>query len=405
MDTSGTALVNTQVGPAQAPVVAPVAPTTPTEPVVNPTIPPPANPGIVSSTQAQNTLDQGSADLDNMTNQPDPYVEYLQKQAAALANGTDTTNAGTEANDISTATTNAASLQNKVQSDYASYKAGLETLGIQSGLASMAPDLQAGRLLGAANDETTKIQDIQQKEDLAVAKAKQARINNDAVTLKDTNAEIEQIKKDKADAITQAQQKQTHDFSVANDLSTYAYKTLQTLDPDKQEAFILQTAKDNDISPAALTSALAKEQDTQTKFNLTTALQEKSLDKQSSDAEDKPLSPGALKSLAAENPLLDLSYGVSSADATKYTQFAKGLTDSIDKDFSDPANLGPQGYLTFAYGQKLSDIIDNNDTGVSKVALFTQLYDDGKITPSLLKNDNYKGYGLTEAEAKKVMGQ
>ncbi len=362
------------------------------QPIDNP------NPGIVSSTMASNTLDQGGSTLDKMTSEPDPYLAALEKQVSGLQAGTDTTNAAAEKNDIATATTQASNLQNKAQSDYAAYSAGLQTLGIQSGLAEVAPELQAGRLIGAANDLTTKIQGIQKQEDLAVAKAQQARQTQDAVSLKDALAEIDSIKKEKQAAITQQLTQQTHDITVAKSVAPYAYKTLQSLPPEKKEAFILQTASDNGISPTALTNALASEQDTQTKFNLTTALQEKSLDK---STEDKPISQTQLNDIGAKNPLIDTTYGLTSQDVQNAISFAKGATDAINTDFKDPANLGPQGYFTYDYIK--NSVLPNLPTGINKVAFMTQLYKNGQITPSLEKDDNYANYGLTKSEADQIL--
>ncbi len=387
-------LVNDQIGPGSfpAPTLEPVAPRVASDvqvaapaKIINP------NPGIVSSTAARNTLDQGGAQLDKITTQPDPYLEFLQKQATGLQNGTDTTNAGEEKNAVATATATGSSLQNKVQNDYAAYKAGLETLGIQSGLAQMAPGLQAGRLLQAANDETSKLQTIQQKEDFAIARAKQARQSKDSITLKSTLAEIAQIKKDKESAIKDVIDKRSKDITIANSLSTYAYKTLKDLSPDKQEAFILQTAKDNGISPASLVAALAKEEDTQKKFDLTTSLQEKSLNKAVTGTTDKPVTTAKLNFLAKNNPLIDADLTNTESEVNAYIQAAKNWTDAVNTDFKDKTNVGPQGFFTYDYGNKL---ISNLPEGINTVEFV-------KANRSKF-NNHLDQYGLTADQISKI---
>ncbi len=241
------------------------------------TTPPPTgtdNPGIASSTDATNSLNNDGNQLDKMTNQPDPYMEYLQKKANTLM--TTESQPGLEEKN---AAAQGGRLQEKTQADYTAYKAGLETLGIKSGLSRYAPELQADRMIQAANNETAKIQEIQDKEDLAIAKAKQARLDKDATALKETLGEIRQLKKDKADELQRQLTRRTQDATVAGNIATYAFKQLQTLPDEQKETFLLQLAKDNQISPATLAAALAEEQDRQTKFNLTTSLQEKALNK------------------------------------------------------------------------------------------------------------------------------
>lgn len=394
------ALQNDQIGPnfgnpPPAPIPPPVAPApAPVVPPV-PSAPTGPGPGIVSSSDATKVLDQGGADLDNMTSQSDPYLEYLQKQANNLQNGTDETNSGSEKVDIANATTQASNLQNKVQSDYARYKAGLETLGIQSGLASIAPDLQAGRLLQAANDETTKIADIQQKEDYAIAKAKQARQDKDAVTLKSTLSEIAQIKKDKAQAIKDQMDKRSRDITIANSLSTYAYKSLQDLPDEKKEAFILQTAKDNDISPAALIAALAKEDDTQKKFDLGIKLQEKALNKASTPAAAKPLSTAALNYIKKQNPLVDLGYGDTQDDADAALSAAQEVQSGVKTAFNNPG-LVRNGRYTFDY---INNVLNNLPQGVNRVAFLTSIRD----RLALGSDKNAKQYGITPEERAEII--
>lgn len=387
------------IGPASVPIAPKVNPAIPPAPVpvVEEAAPRP-NPGIVSSTDARTVLDQGGADLDRMNTQADPYLEYLQKQANDLRMGTDTRNEAEEKVDLANATAEAGRLQTKVQDDYARYKAGLETLGIQSGLASIAPDLQAGRLLQAANDETTKISEIQRKEDYAVAKAKQARLDKDAAALKSTLTEIKEIKKEKAQALKDQLDKRGRDITIANSLSTYAYKGLKELPPEQQEAFILQTAKDNDISPAALIAALAKEEDTQKKFELTTALQQKALNKSGTAASSKPLSTAALNYLKKNNPILDIGFGDTQEDVDLAMNAAKEIQTGVKAAFSNPA-LVRDGRFTYEY---IQNALANLPMGISRVGFLKSVGTD-KLAVNKWKNA--KNYGITEDEWQELISE
>lgn len=211
----------------------------------------PANPGIVSGTAANNSLTQDGNKLDQMTNGQDPYMEYLQKKAQGLM--TTESQPGT---DEKNAAATAFKEQQKTTNDYAAYKAGLETLGIQSGLSQVAPSLQMDRMLNAANAETQKLADIQDKEDFAIAKAKQARLDNDAKTLKDTLSEIQQLKKDKAQELENQLNRQSKEFDVAMQHAPAAYATYMSLPADKQEAYINQYATELGVSPKNFVDAL-----------------------------------------------------------------------------------------------------------------------------------------------------
>jgi hypothetical protein len=210
------------------------------------------NPGIVSSTATTNSLATGSAALDTMTSTMDPYMEYLQNKANTLM-----TTPSQPGIDEQNAAQVAGREQQEAANNYAAYEAGLQTLGIKSGLGRYAPELQADRMLNAANAEARTLQDIQDREDFAIAKAKQARLDNDAATLSATLDEIRQIKQDKANELAAQLDKRTQDIQVAESLAVYANNALASLPPEQQEAFLLQLAKDNNISVLALQGAMA----------------------------------------------------------------------------------------------------------------------------------------------------
>lgn len=117
----------------------------------------------------------------------------------------------------------------------------------------------------------------------------------------------------------------------------------------------------------------------------------------------KPLTPSEISTLTKSNPLVSLSYGDTSQDAQTAVANATGVTKAIATDFADPANVGPQGYLSYDYIK--NTVLPNLPVGVDPVALMTHLYNQKMITPKLTSGDNYKNYGLTLAQANTIMGK
>lgn len=357
---------------------------------------PPPNPGIVSSTAANNALTAGGNALDTMTNQPDPYEQYLTNKANSLMTTPDTP--GTDEKNAASA---GAKLQTKAETDFAAYKAGLETLGIQSGLSKYAPGLQADRMINAANNETQKLSDIQDKEQLTIAKAKQARIDKNATVLKDTLSELRQIKQDKATELQHQLSKRTQDITVAKAAAPHLLTALKGLDPAAHEAMILQTAKDNNVNPSTLVDALTQEAYTQQHDANTLAIQQKTLDKVSGGS-DAILTPSVLATLTKSNPILNLPYGTTKQEALGATAAADAFTKAVSTDFgsNDTSIVGKQGYLTYDYVKKLTGALPAT---IDKVNFLTKLYNDNMLTPKLDKHA--ADYGISKAEATKIMGK
>jgi len=215
----------------------------------------PTNPGIVSSTNARNDLALGGNKLDELNSQQDPYMEYLQKKAQDLI--ANPTGPGTEEKNIAN---ESAKLKTKTEKDFNAYKAGLETLGIQSGLSQYAPGLQADKMINAENAETEKLSIIQDKENLAMAKAKEARLNKDSVALKETLSEIKSLRAEKRQAIQDQLSKRTQDITVANGIASYINQNLSKIkNPKDKEEYINRIAMENDIDIFALHAALIKD--------------------------------------------------------------------------------------------------------------------------------------------------
>ncbi len=158
------------------------------------TPPPTRNPGIVSTTPIHAEFQQNSNTLDNFAN--DPYMKLFQKFSERNQHQYDLErmNAEAEANRQKVAT----------GEQFSRYKAGVETADLAGGLSRYAPGLHAGNLAQVDVLQNQAVAKIQASEDLAIARAQQAKEDGDAVVLKEQIDYIQQLRKAKADAIQQA---------------------------------------------------------------------------------------------------------------------------------------------------------------------------------------------------------
>lgn len=366
----------------QVPAVGPAAGPTVTTPGSNSTVtttsPSNTNAGIVSSTDARNTYTTESNNLDKITNTVDPYYEYLLKQQQAAMQpsepGVDEKNASVEAGRQKTA----------LEDKYEKYKAGLQVLGIENGIPE---NLLADQMINADKDNAGAIQDIQSKEDLAIAKAKQARIDTNSKALKDANDEIRQYKKDKADELQSQLDKRTQDITVANSLASYALSDIAGLPQELQQDHLHQIAQANNIDVNTLIAAMTNEKQNRYKFSIEHA---------GSASGGKPLSTAALNFINKQNPLLKLPYGTTQEEADMYIQNATNVQGGLIQAEGNKDLLGPQGYFTYDY---INNALDNLPAGVDRMAFLNAVKD--KLA---LGSKGHKGYNITEEEYKTLTG-
>lgn len=256
----------------------------------NPT--PPPNQLINTSTQSRTQTAQASSDLDaalakisgaptqlnpNPTSTPDTNIDPSTGLSAndPIISGLNTISANSDAATKSLIASTVASYQtqrNAVTSQYENYKRGLQQLGIESGAAQSTPDLLAGHIVQAGNDELSKINDLQAKEAKALMDAQNAKTTNDFKTLQEKMAYVKQVQTEKATAIKNMYDT-INNTNKALAVETHAdlfdaFSTLSTSD-DKQ-AFINQVAKNYNVSPLAVVTALNDEQAKRTTANLKT---------------------------------------------------------------------------------------------------------------------------------------
>lgn len=152
----------------------------------------PNNPYIVSSSPIWQDFNNATNTLNNLVGQPDPYAQLFQNQLQA--------NALTADNAIASAT--AATERQKVNMEQRQQQliAGLDTAAQKTGLApNSAYQMQV--IEGAQNRFRTQAALLDQTEKLAIARAKAAQMSGDVAVLKEQLAYINDIRKQKADAL------------------------------------------------------------------------------------------------------------------------------------------------------------------------------------------------------------
>lgn len=152
------------------------------------------NQGIVSTTQYRNDLNSAENSLNEFQN--DPYMSLFQKMRDQNKQAEETArlNAEAQAN------------REKVQQEqkFVAGKAGTDSANIAGGLSRYAPELANSQTQQVFTRNLMKIEEIQGEEDLAIARAKDARAANDLDVMREELAYIQQLREAKAEAIAEA---------------------------------------------------------------------------------------------------------------------------------------------------------------------------------------------------------
>lgn len=325
--------------------------------VQQPVVKNPTNPGTLSSSNARKEFDYNNNRLNSYQTESDPYMDYLMNRY----------NMSQQPSDVSIEEKNAGARSGRdklaAEKTYGNYRAGLESIGLQSGLSRYAPGLQADRLANADISELNKLSEIQDREDLAMAKAKQARMDKDAKSLNDAIKEINNYRQEKAKMLIS---QRSSDAAMAKNLATYTFKELEQIPDEQRDAFIQYVADQNGISPQALSAALASEEDSQKKFNLSLALQQKALNKSSSGSSDK---------------LTQWEYKI---------QGAKELSSIIDETVDQNGKITPDQFKSYRK-QFVSE-------GLGDASEFNEMFADYVYIGKVAKGIKYKleDYGIEE---------
>lgn len=158
-----------------------------------------------------------------------------------ILSGLDALQANSDAATKSLIASTQAAYQNKinaVNTQYTNYKSGLQQLGVETNEAQSTPDLLAGHIQQAANDQMDKINALGAEESKALMDANNAKATNDFKTLQAKMTYVQQIQTQKAQAIKDMYDSITSAKTASDDEAEAIYSTMQTLDPSDQEAYL-----------------------------------------------------------------------------------------------------------------------------------------------------------------------
>lgn len=154
-----------------------------------------SNPGIISTGGYRDGLNQGDADIANIQN--DPYQQLFQRLEEQ--------NRIAEENAIATATAEGKRDNVQQEQEFNRQRMAQESAGIVGGLSRYAPEMQSGLMNQLYQENLANVRNIQLEEDMAIAKAKQARAENDLDVMQEQLQYAERLRKEKADALMEAQ--------------------------------------------------------------------------------------------------------------------------------------------------------------------------------------------------------
>lgn len=257
---------------------------------------PPTSQLITTSTKSRTNFAQNSATLDNAyaklsgvptTDNPNPSpggngsgdntsstTTILGDTTDPIISGLNTLQTNSDAATKALLASTQALYQNKINAvnkQYDNYKRGLQGLGIEHNDAQATPDLLAGHIQQAANEQMDKINALTAEESKALIDAKSAKDSNDFKTLQAKMDYVKQVQTQKADAIKNMYDSIANSDKAAGYEAHDIYDTMQTLGPEDQKAFIAAVATKYKIPLTSLVTALNDEKQSRADKALTTA--------------------------------------------------------------------------------------------------------------------------------------
>jgi len=153
-----------------------------------------ANPGIISTTNYRDGLNQGEVAINEFQN--DPYQQLFQRLEEQ--------NRIAEENAILTATAEGKRQNVQQEQAFNRQRSALESANIAGGLSRYAPEMASGLIEQAYNENLQDVRNIQ-LEEISIAKAKEARADNDLDLMREQLDYARALRKEKADALMEAQ--------------------------------------------------------------------------------------------------------------------------------------------------------------------------------------------------------
>lgn len=168
-----------------------------------------ANPGIFSTTNYRDGLDAIEGQVNEFQN--DPYQQLFQRLEER--------NRMAEEAAIASATAEAKRQDIAQEEQYRRESMAQGSAGIMSGLSRYAPEMQAGIMNQLYQENLNKVRNIQLEEEIAIAKARQARMDNDLEVAREQLDYAKQLRKEKADALLEAQKLEFEKEKFAKNLA------------------------------------------------------------------------------------------------------------------------------------------------------------------------------------------
>lgn len=222
---------------------------------------------VNTSTASRNTFNTNSANLATALaglnpqpntgeveapadNSNDPFITALNNMHTGADNATRSLIASTTA-----------AYQNKINDvtkEGENYKLGLQQLGVETGAAEATPDLLAGHIHEAANEEMSKVNALKAEEAKVLMDAQQAKRENDFQTLDKLEQRRKDIQKEKNDVIKNMYDKLSSENKASDEAVKQIYSTLQTLSTTEKNTFLTAVAKKYKLPLGGLVQALAE---------------------------------------------------------------------------------------------------------------------------------------------------
>lgn len=302
--------VNSQVPPA--PVVPTVSPSV-TNPSGSPAAATSASGGSAAPVTSPATPATTNPSIPSAVDASDPILSGL----ASLQQSSDATTARLIASTMAAYQNNV----NTVNSQYDSYKRGLQSLGIEHNAAQATPDLLSSQIQGAANDQMQKINSLQATETKTIMDAQAAQQKGDFQTLQDEMTRLNDIQTAKQTAIKDMYDTMVSQNTISKDNATAVYEEMQNVPADQQEQFLQTVAQQLQVPLTDLVSNVAIAGQTASKDKLTQESEEDTIALDNLKLANGGTLPGASGSgkvafTSADNGYL-ANAGMSPSDITK----------------------------------------------------------------------------------------
>ena len=149
--------------------------------------------------------------------------------------------------------------QNQMTQQKDLYERGLQLLGLQGSGAQATPDILQGQIFSIEQQHQKNLSDLDREESTAILEAETAQSENDLRTLKEKMDYVKEIKRERQDELKRMYENLTMTREIAGIQAEQIFDTMQTLNDNEKQAFLMQVAQKYGMPIGTLTAALARE--------------------------------------------------------------------------------------------------------------------------------------------------